>query len=77
MGRGEEGPLCDPGSELLRERESNAGIINGMGRKKWYMENGPGSTINQVNALTEFFFFKNQVVVPDFSGSNPKYCFRL
>ena len=33
-GRGEEDPVCDPGSELLpatgRERESGGRIINGM-----------------------------------------------
>ena len=37
-GRGEEGPLCDPESELYyweRARESSASItINGMGKKK-------------------------------------------
>ena len=36
VGRGEEGPLCDPGSELLsggRGRESGARIINGMKKK--------------------------------------------
>ena len=37
VGRGEEGPLCDPGSELLlggRERESSAKILKGMKRAK-------------------------------------------
>ena len=37
VGRGEKGPLCDPGSELLltgREGESNARTINGMTKKK-------------------------------------------
>ena len=37
VGRGEEGPLCDPGSELLlggREGESSAGRINGMKKEK-------------------------------------------
>ena len=39
VGREEEGPLCDPGSELLlggstgRERESNARKIKGMEKK--------------------------------------------
>ena len=34
---GEEGPLCDPASELLlggREGESSARIINGTGKKR-------------------------------------------
>ena len=35
VGRGEEGPLYDPGSELYYwEGESIASIINGMGKKK-------------------------------------------
>ena len=37
VGRRQEGPLCDPGSELLlggREGESCARIINGMKKKK-------------------------------------------
>ena len=37
MGKREEGPLCDPGSELLlggREGESSARILNGMKKKK-------------------------------------------
>ena len=37
MGTGEEGPLCDPGSELLlfrRERESSARILNGVEKKR-------------------------------------------
>ena len=37
-GMGEEGPLCDPGSELLlsagKGRESSAMIMNGMKKKK-------------------------------------------
>ena len=38
VGRGKEGPICDPGSELLlilgREHESSARKINGMKKKK-------------------------------------------
>ena len=39
VGRGEEAPLCDPGSELLqqctgRERESNARMISEMKKKQ-------------------------------------------
>ena len=38
MGRGEEGPLYNPGSELLnttgRESESSARMINGMKKNK-------------------------------------------
>ena len=40
LGRGEEGPLCDPESELRttgKERESSARIINGMEKKKIYI----------------------------------------
>ena len=35
-GRGEKGPLCDPGSKLLtgKERASSARIVNGMKQEK-------------------------------------------
>ena len=33
-GRGEEGPLCDPGSELLLAGSAKARTINGMKKKK-------------------------------------------
>ena len=34
VGRGEEGPPCDPGSELLLGGRASARIINGMEKKK-------------------------------------------